>query len=120
MDRQSALSVDIDKFDWNIPQEEDIENHKIRQENIVMILIKLAEYTNQSQKKKIRHLQTRRTNKITMKLAALRMTAILPLATPLIFSTSTAARMQSHEHLIYNFIYAIVFLLLIMKFSDRI
>ena len=55
-----------------------------------------------------------------MKLAALGMTAILPLATPLIFSTSKAARMQSHEHLIYNFIYAIVFLLLIMKFSDRI
>ena len=44
-----------------------------------------------------------------MKLAALAMTAIPPLATPLNFSTSTPARIQSHEHLLYNFIYAIVF-----------
>ena len=44
-----------------------------------------------------------------MKPAALAMTAILPLATPMNLATSTAATIQSHEHLIYNFIYAIIF-----------
>ena len=39
MKRQSTLSVDIDKFDWNISQEEDIEKHKILHENSVKILM---------------------------------------------------------------------------------